>query len=93
MPVWAAAVVCNSPKSELAEVSDPVTATPIQPTTGERKAKNAPVAASARPRVTVWPEKFITYARASTATTVRMVHRNCTITPISAPNALLADNR
>jgi len=70
-----------------------VTATPIQPTTGERNAKKAPVAARARPRVTVWPEKFITYAKANTATTVRIVQRNWTTTPIRVANARLTDTR
>ncbi len=41
MPVSVAAVICSTPNSEFEEVSDPVTATPIQPTTAERKAKNA----------------------------------------------------
>src|SRR5664279_4783808 len=43
MPVWVAAVVCNNPNSELEEVSDPVTATPIQPTTGAFFAFLSPV--------------------------------------------------
>ena len=53
-------------------------ATPIQPITGERKAKKPPVEASADPRVTVCPDRFITKARARTQSTVTMVHRSCT---------------
>ena len=60
MPVSLAAVTCSTPNSEFDEVSDPVTATPIQPTDAERKANSAPVSASAVPRVPVWPEKFMT---------------------------------
>ncbi len=41
-----AAVTWRAPKRALAEVSEPVTATPNQPRTGERKARPAPAAAT-----------------------------------------------
>src|SRR3954454_2183707 len=59
---WAAAT-CSVPKRALADVSEPVTATPSQPRTGDKKAKKAPVPAIHWPIVIVWPEKFITIGR------------------------------
>src|SRR6185312_11434614 len=47
---WAA-VICSTPKRELEEVSEPVTATPSQPRIGDRKAKKLPAPATHRPRV------------------------------------------
>src|SRR6476660_2923852 len=41
-PVCLAADTCSAPKSELDEVSDPVTATPSQPSTGEMRANALP---------------------------------------------------
>ena len=41
-------------------LSEPVTAVPSQPRIGERKAKNAPVAAIQVPIVRVWPDRFMT---------------------------------
>ena len=60
MPVFSAAETWSMPKRELEEVSEPVTATPSQPTTGESSANAPPVWARNRPRVTVWPDRFIT---------------------------------
>src|SRR6478609_6689126 len=56
---WWAADTCRAPKSEFAEVSEPVTAVPNQPTIGDRKAKAAPAPAIHRPSVIVCPERFI----------------------------------
>ena len=44
------------PKSALAEVSLPVRKTAIQPSSGEKNGKAAPVAAKVRPNVPVAPE-------------------------------------
>ena len=71
-----AAVTCNAPNSELADVSDPVTATPSQPRMGDSSANAPPAAAIQVPSVIVWPERFITNASASTAITVRIAQRN-----------------
>ena len=60
IPAWAPAVVWRLANSAPAEVADPVTAVPIHPSTGARKAKAPPVAASQVPMATVWPEKFMT---------------------------------
>ncbi len=51
---WAA-LTCSAPKSAFAEVSDPETATPNQPSTGERKASPAPAAATKWPIVAACP--------------------------------------
>ena len=59
-PAFCPAVCCRVANSALAEVSEPVTAVPSQPRIGERKAKNAPVAAIQVPMVSVWPERFMT---------------------------------
>src|SRR6478672_6056306 len=59
-PVWLAAVTCRAPNSELDDVSEPVTATPSHPSTGERRANAAPAPAIHAPSVPVWPEAFIT---------------------------------
>src|SRR4051812_28788778 len=69
-----AAVTCSAPNREFVEVSDPVTAVPSQPMIGDRKAKNPPAPAAQVPRVIVWPERFITYASASTEQTVTIGH-------------------
>ena len=47
-----------------------MTATPIQPRIGERIAKAPPAPASQAPMEPVCPDRFITYARPSTAITV-----------------------
>ncbi len=73
-----AAATWSAPNSELLDVSEPVTAVPNQPISGERKAKNPPAPAAHVPSVTVWPERFMTYASASTAMTVTIAHLSCT---------------
>src|SRR3954451_5596084 len=73
-PALFAAACCRVANSAFADVSEPVTAVPIHPRTGDRNAKNAPVAAIQFPMVRVWPDRFITYARASTEATVRKAH-------------------
>ena len=57
--MWAAAT-WSAPNSELVEVSEPVTAVPNQPISGERKAKKPPAPAAHVPSVIVWPDRFIT---------------------------------
>src|SRR5213079_593794 len=54
-----AAVTCRAPNSELDDVSEPVTAVPNQPMSGDRKAKKAPAPAAHVPSVMVCPERFI----------------------------------
>ena len=56
----AAAVACRLANSAPALVAEPATAVPTQPSTGDRKAKAAPVVARAAPTAVVWPEKFMT---------------------------------
>src|SRR3954453_16918615 len=70
-----AAVTCSAPNSALDEVSEPVTATPNQPSSDERNAKAPPAPASHWPIVIVWPERFMTYAMASTQATVKIAQR------------------
>ena len=55
-------------------MSEPVIAVPSQPIAGEISAKMLPAPAAQRPIVTVCPERFITYASASTLATVRIAH-------------------
>ena len=55
-------------------MSEPVTAVPNHPISGERNAKKPPAPAAQVPRVIVWPERFITYAIASTVHTVSIAH-------------------
>src|SRR5205823_3130193 len=69
-----AAATWSAPNNEFVEVSEPVTAVPNQPISGDRNAKNPPAPAAQVPRVIVWPERFITYATASTAQTVTIAH-------------------
>ena len=59
-PAAAAVCTCRAPNSALAEVSEPVTATPIQPRMGDRNTKKLPVSARHPPRVLVWPDWFMT---------------------------------
>ena len=75
-PAPAAAVDCRFAKSAPAEVAEPATAVPIQPKMGERNAKAAPVVARAAPIEVVWPEKFMTKARAMTEAIVRIAMRS-----------------
>src|SRR5437764_841146 len=75
-PVLFAAVTCRAPNSAFDDVSEPETATPNQPSTGERNASPAPAAATNVPIVDVWPDRFITYANASTPATVRIANRS-----------------
>ncbi len=60
MPMLLAAVCCSVANSALAEVSEPVTAVPIQPRIGDRKANAAPAPAIQVPMVMVRPEAFMT---------------------------------
>src|SRR2546423_12366580 len=69
-----AAATCRAPNSELVEVSEPVTAVPNHPISGDRNAKNPPAPAAHVPSVIVWPEGVITYATASTEHTVTIAH-------------------
>jgi hypothetical protein len=55
-PARAAVWTCSAPKSALADVSEPVTATPIQPRIEDRNRKTPPAAAKRAPRVLVWPD-------------------------------------
>src|SRR3954465_9684073 len=57
---FCAAATCSAPNSEFDDVSEPVTATPNHPSSGERNAKKPPAPASHWPIVIVWPERFIT---------------------------------
>src|SRR3954463_10560549 len=71
---FCAAVACRTPNSELDDVSEPVTAVPIQPMIGEKNASTPPAPAIQLPIVSVCALRFITYARPSTAATVTVAH-------------------
>ena len=61
LPVDAATVLRKAfPNSEFVDVSEPVTAVPNQPMSGERKAKKPPAPAAQVPSVIVWPDMSIT---------------------------------
>ena len=55
-PSCCAVVACSAPNSALAEVSEPVRKTPIQPRKGEKKVNALPVCASASASVADRPE-------------------------------------
>src|SRR5690606_18368204 len=55
-PSCCAVVACKAPNKALAEVSEPVRNTPIQPRNGEKKVKALPVWARARAKVADKPE-------------------------------------
>ena len=55
-PIWCAVLACSEPNRALAEVSEPVRKTPIQPRKGEKNGKAAPVPASTRASVDERPE-------------------------------------
>ena len=59
-PASLAAVTCRAPKSAFDDVSEPVIATPSQPSAAETKAKALPAPASHSPSVAVWPDWFMT---------------------------------
>jgi hypothetical protein len=54
-PTCCAVICCRLPKRTLLEVSLPVSATPSQPRSGEKKGKRTPVLAKARPMVASRP--------------------------------------
>src|SRR5512137_2325347 len=70
MPSFSADTTWRFPKSTFDDVSDPVSATPSQPSSGEKKGKSAPVEAKARPIVESEPEKRVTKPSASMAAMV-----------------------
>src|SRR5690242_1489751 len=74
IPAFWAAVACSTPKSEFDDVSEPVTAVPIQPMIGEKNASTPPAPAIQVPMVIVCADRFITYASPSTAATVSVAH-------------------
>ena len=55
-PSWLAVVACSAPNKALADVSEPVRNTPIQPRKGEKNTNAWPVWASARASVADSPE-------------------------------------
>ena len=59
-PAGPAVCTWSAPNSALAEVSEPVTATPSQPRIGERIANALPAPASQAPSEPVWPDRFMT---------------------------------
>src|SRR4051794_8907722 len=73
-----AAVTCSAPKSAFDDVSEPVTATPNQPSSDEKNANAPPAPAAHCPMVIVWPDRFMTYAMPSTVATVAIAQRNST---------------
>ena len=73
-----AAATWSSPNNEFDAVTEPVIATPSQPISGEISANMPPAPAAHSPIVTVSPERFITYASASTAMTVTIAPRKRT---------------
>src|SRR2546421_4027350 len=90
---WCAADTCNAPNSALEEVSEPVTATPSQPSSGDSSANSPPALAIQEPSVCVWPLPFITYASASTVATVRIAQRSWTSVRQYARAARAGDTR
>jgi hypothetical protein len=73
-------------------VSEPVTATPSQPSTGDSNANAPPAAAIHVPSVIVWPDRFITNASASTTITVTIANRSWTSVAPYALSARGTDN-
>jgi hypothetical protein len=59
-PAPFAASTWSAPNSALEDVSEPVMATPSQPTIGDRNANRPPEPATQRPSVVVIPVRFIT---------------------------------
>ena len=55
-PIWCAVLAGSEPNRALADVSEPVRKTPIQPRKGEKNGKAAPVPASTRASVDDRPE-------------------------------------
>src|SRR5439155_26206603 len=74
----AAVCTCRAPNSALDDVSDPVTATSIQPRIDDRNTNSPPAAAKNAPSVFVCPDWLSTYASASTAITVTIAYRSST---------------
>src|SRR6266545_8035235 len=71
MPICWALTTCRLPKSTFDEVSEPVSATPSQPRSGEKNGKSAPVEAKARPIVESEPQYFVVKPSASMSAIVR----------------------
>src|ERR1700710_63351 len=60
-------IFCRLPNSTLEAVSDPVSATPNQPSSVPKKGYNTPVAANARPSVASTPDRRVSVPIASIA--------------------------
>src|SRR3954469_22095824 len=71
---FCAAVTWSAPNREVDDVPEAVMAVPSQPIIGEKNANALPAPATQDPSVIVSPERFMTYARASTDATVRIAH-------------------
>src|SRR6476620_3614302 len=66
-PSCSAVILCRLPNSTLEAVSDPVSATPSQPSSVPKKGYSTPVAAKARPSVASTPESLVSVPMASIA--------------------------
>src|SRR5262245_49908350 len=69
-PSCSADTFCNPPNRTLDEVSDPVSATPSQPSIAPKNGYNQPACAKARPSVESRPELLVVKPRASIAAIV-----------------------
>src|SRR6476660_7003507 len=66
-PSCSEVIFCRLPNSTLDAVSDPVSATPSQPSSVPKNGYNTPVAANARPSVASTPDKRVSVPIASIA--------------------------
>src|SRR5258708_6342308 len=66
-PSCSAVILCRLPNSTLEAVSDPVSATPSQPSSVPKKGYSTPVAANARPSVASTPDRRVRAPIASIA--------------------------
>src|SRR3978361_1182727 len=70
-PSWSDVIFCRLPNSTLEAVSEPVSATPNQPSKVPKNGYNTPVAANARPSVASTPDRRVQAASARLAEIVR----------------------
>lgn len=86
-PICCAVVACRAAKRVLLLTTEPVTNTPIQPMTGERKGNMNPVFATANAMDELMPPKFITLATAITKQIMTTGFHSCKIAPLNSSPA------
>src|ERR1700687_6084835 len=91
-PSCSEVILCRLPNRMFDAVSDPVSATPNQPSSVPKKGYNTPVAANARPSVASTPDSRVRVPIASIAEIVISEIAHSLMVRPDSPNFLLGEN-